>query len=416
MPNLTDLQHLAIAVAIGFLIGFQREWRDAEEARARSFAGARTFAFVALVGGLAGLLSEGAVLVAVGLAAIAALTVAAYWAEARDEPGAGGTTEVAIFATYLLGVTATRGEPVLAAAGGVGAAILLSLKPWVERWAKAIDEREIGAALRFLALTIIVLPILPDKAYGPYDALNPRQIWQFVVLFSGLSFVGYWLTKLYGERGVLLTGIVGGLASSTAATLSLSRAIKEGAASEGAGAAGVVAANVVMLLRVAVLLGAVSINVLLATWPALAAGAVVGGVCAYLFWRGQKSKGAAMTLGNPMELKPALIFAALLAGIGLLSRYASEGFGDSGLYVVALLAGLADVDALTLSAAGQAGSGGIEPRAAGVAVLLAVASNVVVKGAMTFAIAGRGAGLRVAGAFAAILAAGAGALLYRLAV
>ncbi|MEX0643796.1 MAG: MgtC/SapB family protein, partial [Parvularculaceae bacterium] len=168
MLDLTDLQHLAIAAAIGFLIGFQREWRAAEEAKSRSFAGARTFAFVALVGGLAGLVGDGPLLVAVGFGGVAALTVAAYWAEARSEPGTGGTTEIAILATYLLGVLTTRGEPALAAAGGVGAAILLALKPLVERWTKAIDEREIGAALRFLALTVIILPILPDQAYGPY--------------------------------------------------------------------------------------------------------------------------------------------------------------------------------------------------------------------------------------------------------
>lgn len=411
MPDLADFQNLAIAAAIGFLIGFQREWRDAEDKKLRSFAGARTFAFVALVGGLAGLIDEGALIVAIGLAAIAALTVAAYWAEAREEPGVGGTTEIAILATYLLGVVATRGEPTLAAAGGVGAVVLLSLKPWVERWAQSIDKKEIDAAIRFLLIAVIVLPILPDKGYGPYEALNPRQIWTMVVFISGLSFLGYWLTKLYGESGVLLTGIVGGLASSTAVTVSLSRLVKDGSTSSTAAAAGIVAANVVMLARVGVILFVTSMTVLGAMWPALAAGAVAGLAAAVFYWRGEREAQAKMTLGNPMELKPALFFAALLAVIAVVSRYASDKFGDSGLFAVAFLTGLADVDALTLTAGEEAASGDISPESAGAAVLIAVASNIVVKAGMTFAIAGPAAGVRVGVAFAIILAAGVAAFL-----
>lgn len=411
MPELADFQNLAIAAAIGFLIGFQREWRDAEDQKLRSFAGARTFAFIALVGGLAGLIDNGALVVAVGLAGVAALTVAAYWAEAREEPGVGGTTETAIVATYLLGVLATRGEPMLAAAGGVGAVILLSLKPWVERWTKSVERKEIDAAIRFLAIAVIVLPILPDEGYGPYDALNPRSIWMMVVFISGLSFLGYWLTKLYGAHGVLLTGIVGGLASSTATTVSLSRLVKDGSTSPRAAAAGIVAANVVMLARVGVILFVTSVAALSATWPALAAGALVGLVAAFLYWRGEKEAQAEMTLGNPMELKPALFFAALLAIIAVVSRYASDQFGDSGLFAVAFLTGLADVDALTLTAGHEASSGAISPESAGAAVLIAVASNIFVKAGMTFAIAGPAAGVRVGAAFAIILAAGVAAFL-----
>jgi uncharacterized membrane protein (DUF4010 family) len=411
MPDLQDFQNLAIAVAIGFLIGFQREWRDAEDRKLQSFAGARTFAFVALLGGLAGLVDEGALVIAVGLAGVAALTVAAYWAEARGEPGTGGTTEVAILATYLLGVLATRGEPTLAAVGGVGAVILLSLKPWVERWAKSIDKKEIDAAIRFLAISVIILPILPDEGYGPYGALNPRSIWMMVIFISGLSFLGYWLTKLYGAHGVLLTGIVGGLASSTATTVSLSRLVKEGSTHPRAAAAGIVAANVVMLARVGILLAVTSTTVLFATWPALAAGALVGLVAAFLFWRGEREAQAEMKLGNPMELKPALFFAALLAVIAVVSRYASDKFGDSGLFAVAFLTGLADVDALTLTAGQEAVSGEISPESAGAAVLIAVASNILVKAGMTFSIAGRATGLFVGAAFAIIVAAGVGGFL-----
>jgi len=274
-----------------------------------------------------------------------------------------------------------------------------------------MDARELKAALRFLAISVIVLPILPDKGYGPYDALNPRNIWWMVVLISGLSFLGYWLTKLQGSRGILLTGIVGGLASSTATTLSLSRLVRDGTASARAGAAGIIGANVVMLARVGVLLFAVSQTVLAAVWPALAAGAVAGGAVAVLLWRGDREKGSEMKLGNPMELGPALIFAALIAFISVASHFATETFGDSGLYALAFFTGLADVDAITLTAGQQAGSGGIGVTVAGAAVLIAVAANTLVKVGMTLSIAGRGAGLWVGGACAAIVAAGAAGFL-----
>ncbi len=407
--DLNDLQSLAIATAIGFVIGFERDWRREEEKRERSFAGARTFALTGLLGALAGLLGVDW-LVPAGLIAVGALAVAAHWAKARTEPDSGGTTEIALLAAYLLGVTATV-QPVLAAVGGAAATILLALKPLTTRVADAIEPRELRAALRFLAISAIVLPILPDKGYGPYEALNPRSIWWMVVLISGLSFLGYWLTKLQGSRGILLTGIVGGLASSTATTLSLSRLVRDGTASARAGAAGIIGANVVMLVRVGVLLFAVSRTVLAAVWPALAAGAVAGGVIAFLLWRGDKEKGSEMKLGNPMELGPALIFAALIAFISVASRFATETFGDGGLYALAFFTGLADVDAITLTAGQQAGAEGVEVVVAGAAVLIAVAANTLVKIGMTLSIAGRGAGLLVGGACAAIVIAGALAFL-----
>jgi uncharacterized membrane protein (DUF4010 family) len=412
MPDLTDLQHLSIAAAIGFLIGFEREWRDRSEAKEHFFAGARTFTLVGFVGGLAGLLSAGPALLAVGLAAVAILAAASYWAQARAEPGTGGTTEMALLATYLLGAVAARGEPALAAAGGVGAAILLSLKPRIIGLARAISAREIGAALRFLAISVIVLPIVPDQGYGPYEALNPRHIWWMVVLISGLSFAGYWLTKLFGARGVMVAGLVGGLASSTATTISLSRMLKEGSAERAAGVAGIVAANVVMIARVAVLLFVLSPPTLAIVWKELAAAAAAGAAIAMFVWRGDKGRRSALNLGNPMELRPALIFAALLALITLAARFAGEAYGDRGLYGLAFFAGFADVDALTLAAADQAGGGLIAAEAAGLAVLIAAGANMLVKAAMAWSLAGAGAGVRVAAAFLLIGLAAAGALAF----
>ncbi len=412
--SLQDIVHLTLAVAIGFLIGFEREHRHRVEARERSFAGARTFTLVALAGALSGLIDEGFVLPAVTLAAIAGLTGAAYWSVARANPGGGGTTEIALFVTFLLGLAAVRDYAIPAAIGGVAVAIILSIKESVERWASSLTERELYAALRFLAIAVIVLPVLPNQGYGPYEALNPREIWMMVVFISGLSFLGYWLIKSVGEdKGFLLTGLAGGLASSTATTLSLSRFAKEGA-DPGRAAAGIIAANVVMVARVGFLLAAVARDVLTALAPALATAGVVGAAAALLIWRRRdKTEGERkpLELGNPMELKPAFIFAALLAVITLASRFGADQFGDSGLLVVAFISGLADVDAITLTAGRQAGIGDITAATAGAAVLIAVFSNIVVKAGMTWTIGGAAAGRIVALSFAAMVAAGTVAFL-----
>lgn len=405
-------QSLAIAAAIGFIIGFEREWRDRAEGDERTFAGARTFTLVALVGALAATLDSGFLLPGVALAAVGVLAAASYWAQARNDPHEGGTTEISLIATFLLGALAARGEPALAAAAGVFIAVLLSLKPMISGMAQKITAREIAAALRFLAISVIVLPILPDRGYGPYEALNPQKIWWMVVLISGLSFAGYWLTKMFGSRGVLMTGLVGGLASSTATTLSLSRLVRDGAADPKAGAAGIVAANVVMLARIGVVLSVLSAAVLQAILPALVAGGVVGAAAAFWFWRGAEAVHSEVELGNPMELRPALFFAALLAGVLLASRFASDWFGDQGLYILALVTGFADVDAMTLTAGAQAGRGAISPGVAAIAVMIAAAANMAVKGAMSVSIAGKGEGWRVAAAFVAILVAAAGALVF----
>lgn len=414
MFDLDVLQNLAIAVAIGFLIGFEREWRRSAEEKSPKFAGARTFALIAFLGGLTGLLDRGGgFLVIAGLIVVAVITAAGYWSEAKTRASPGATTEIAIFVAYLLGAAATLGYTVVAAAGGVAAAILLDLKPAIQRWTAAISAREVQAVLRFLAISVIVLPVLPDAGYGPYAALNPRRIWWMVVLISGLSFFGYVLMKLLGSRrGVLMTGLVGGLASSTATTLSVSRFARSGKAAPAVAAAGIVMANVVMLARVAVLLSVVSMTALIAIWPALVIAGLVGLIGAAAFWRGAETEPTKIDLGNPMELKPALFFAALLAIIALAANVAAAAFGTGGLYGVGIVSGLADVDAVTLTVGGQAGAGDVAAEVAAGVVLTAVASNIAVKAVMAASIGGARVGVRVGAAFALIVAAGAAALIW----
>lgn len=409
---MATLAAAAVAIAAGFLIGFEREWTQALEARRHAFAGARTFTLVGFAGALCALLSEGGMLIAAGLLAVGALTLYAYAIEARSSESRGGTTEIALLATFLLGVAAGRGDLLLASAGAVAVTLALSLKSEIRHLARALSETEIHATIRFLAISVLIAPIAPDREIGPYGALNPRELWLTVVLISGLSFLGYWLVKALGTgRGAMATGLVGGLASSTATTLSLSRRVKEGANPSSA-AAGVLMANVMMLARVALILGAVAPAALVAVAPSLAAAAAAGIAAAIGIFRRTPRDGEspAVTLGNPFELKPALVFAAILAAISVAAAAGADAFGSLGLFGIAAMSGLADLDAIALSAGRQAGGGAIAPGVAGAAVLIAIVANAVTKGAMAMGVGGKNLGGPVIATFALMAISGAAAL------
>lgn len=406
MAGLEDFQNLAVAAAIGFLIGFEREWSDAAEDKER-FAGARTFAIVGLAGGTAATFAGAGVVAAAGLLSVGALAAASYWNKTRADPAAGATTETALLAAYLFGALAASGESALAAAGGVAAAILLASKSRVAAIARAIEPKEIAAALRFLAIAAIVLPVLPDRGFGPGGAINPRELWGFVVLVSGLSFAGYWLVKYFGDRGVLMTGVVGGLASSTATTLSIARLVRDGAAGAAMGAAGVVAANIVMLARVGAVLFVVSRETLAALWPALAAGGLAGALIAIALARRKADVAARIDLGNPLELGPALFFAGILAVVAFAADSLVNRFGASGFLGLSAVTGIADLDALALSGAAQVNAGALDAETAGLGILIAISVNMVVKAGMFGAVGGLRPGAMAVAAFAVIFAIGA---------
>ena len=414
---LIDVRNLAVAAAIGFLIGFEREWQDHQEGDDVTFAGARTFTLVALLGGLAGLISSGAALITAAFIGVAVLTAIAYWSDARSEEGIGGTTEMAVLATVLLGALATRGHVVLAAATGVFITLLLSIKQYTERLAGSLTETEVHATIRFLVLSIIVLPLLPNKGFGPHEALNLREIWLMVVFISGLSFAGYWALKLFGQaKGVLMTGLVGGLASSTATTISLSQLSRDGAAAPGMAAAGIIVSNVVMVLRVGLLVATLALSAFLAIWPVLAAAVVAGLVASWYFSRNSAEPviDTGMNVRNPLELKSALVFAALLGLLTVLAAVGVDQFGDQAFYLIALISGVVDVDAVTLAASRNSANALITPDVAGRVVLLAVAVNVIAKSVYAAVIGGRKLAAPVWLGMLAIIIIGAGAFLFKL--
>jgi len=386
---------LLVALGVGLLIGMEREWRVHQDVDTPDeHAGLRTFGLIGLLGGVAGLLKENAAwLTAAALLAVAAVLIAQRRKGNRNLPLEDVTTLVAALVTTLLGALATSGMPQLAATSAVVIVVLLHLKPTLHRWVEALSQDELRAVLRLLVISIVILPVLPDKGYGPYAALNPRTIWLFVVLISTLSFVGYLAIRILGpKRGYLVTGFFGGVVSSTATTAALARLARQDQKSVAPLAAGIALANGVSVMRMVIIVAAIHPALAVAAaWP-LGCGALVALACALLLWRSHDGKGKSggkdIEISNPFDLGPALKLAALLAVIQVLAAFLEDRYGQAGVQVLAAIAGLVDVDAITLTVArGTAGGAAIAP--AIVALLIAVLANAVFKSILLFSSGGK---------------------------
>ena len=247
--------NLGLALALGLLIGLERGWQERTAAEGSRLAGIRTFALIGLLGGLWELLgrSSGALLLGIAFLALVVLLTAAHVAEARVSHDYGVTTLIAALITFALGALSLRGEHTIAATAAVLTTTILSLKPVLHRWLQRIEPQELTAALKLLLISVVILPVLPDQGYGPWQALNPRVIWSLVIFIAAISFAAYCAVKIAGtERGILLTGILGGLVSSTGVTLHLSRLAVEGVERKVI-AAGILVASATMFVRVLLL-------------------------------------------------------------------------------------------------------------------------------------------------------------------
>jgi len=392
MPTLLQIAYNgAMVLLMGLLIGLEREHSQAEDEPL--FAGVRTFPVISLIGFLSGLVSRaGSVWVLpVALAGVGALAVASYTFKARG-PHRGATTEFVAILAFVLGVLTAFECLIPAAAFAVVTTLILSMKAPLHQLAEKIQKDEIFAVLKFGIVTVIVLPLLPNRAFGPFEVLNPRLIWWLVVLISGISMVGYVMMRFWGaRRGIAVTGFLGGLASSTAATFGLSRRAREvGSPAARYFALGIVIASTIMFLRV--LLLAVVVNPELGRSLALpiAFPTALGATLALVLWRRKEGQAEAqLEVKNPMELGQALQFGLLFAVVLFVSRAAHHYFGSAGVYVASALAGLTDVDAITVSAARMALDQILASHTANAAILLACASNTLVKGGIAVVIGGR---------------------------
>ena len=413
---------LAVALLAGLLIGFERDHHAARENGPKgAFAGgARTHSLVALVGALAMLLHPvaGWVPVALGLAGVVALLAIGYRVEVRDVGQRGLTSEFTFVVTYLLGSLATSdvipdgvARLTLVMATAVVVTVVLSIKPGVVALVGKVSTADISAALKFLFVAVVVLPLLPDRAYGPLDILNPFRVGLMVVLIAGIDFVGYVAVRALGsQRGLGLTGLIGGFVSSTAVTLSMSARARADRSLHTACALSVVVASTItfprVLLEVAVVNPGLVQGLALPLGLMTAVGAI-GAVLLYLASRRARDDGEDLALANPFGLGPALKFGALFVLVLVLSRVASEYLGRQGAFLAGVLAGAADVDAITLSMAQLTRTHAIESPVAVTTIILATASNTIVKAGMAMVVGGWRFAWRVLAALSALLGAGA---------
>jgi uncharacterized membrane protein (DUF4010 family) len=381
----------ATALLIGALIGVEREKRKSEDLEG---IGLRTFILFALVGAVAGFLSRGGGVPWVLLAAflpVSALVVAGYLVVARAQDGTFGlTTEIAVVAVFLLGAMTMLGHRELAIGLGVVTAAALAYKQPLHGLVAKLGWDDVYAGVRLLVATFIILPLLPDRTLDPWQALNPYKLWLLVILISSLSLVGYVATRWLGAgRGTALTGITGGLVSSTAVTLSFARRSRDESAAGAALACGILLAWAVMFGRVLVLVLAINVGLVYPLLPPFIAMGLVTLLAAWLLYRrgGETAGPQDVPLKNPFSLTAAAQFAVAFAVVLLLVKMTQFYFPGGGVYIVAALAGLTDVDAITLSMAEYARGG--SPTVAAIAVVIAAISNTVVKCGMVATLGGR---------------------------
>lgn len=398
-----------LAMLLGALMGLERE-----QAGAR-IAGMRTFPLISLLGAVTGLLAEQSGnlwLVAVGLIGVTALTVTGNLLQARRRPDPGLTTEVAMLIAYGVGALVYFGQAPLAVAVTFASTAILYFKPHLHAFSRRLEQRDLYAVFQFGLVTFIILPLLPDRNLGPFGALNPHHIWLMTVLISGMSLAGYMVLKLAGGRwGGPLLGFLGGLVSSTATTLAFGRHARKDPDFSGTAAVVVILASTVVMLRVAVEVAVINPAMLKSLGPPVLAMFLAGVVAGAVAWRRARSgKTLVPEAKNPAELTVAVAF-GLLYGVVLLAVSAGKHyFGSEGVYVVSLISGLTDVDAITLSSARLAGTGVLSPQQARNAIFLAILANLAFKLAAVRVIGTARLARWTAAGFAAIALAGGAAL------
>jgi uncharacterized membrane protein (DUF4010 family) len=395
----------AVSLLIGLLLGLERQ--RSQRSDEQLFAGIRTFPVLVLAGYLGGLAAASGAPLALPavLLGVAALVVAAYLRTAGEHVGA--TTEALALLAPLLGATVGFGRSELAAAVAVAVTLLLTLKAPLRKIAHTVSEDEIFSILKFGIVAVILLPLLPERPYGPYDAIVPRHVGFVVVTISAVSLVGYLAVRVLGGRaGWALTGLVGGLVSSTAVTLTFAGKAREAQSLLRPLAAGTLLASMILYARGAVLIGLFDPPTLGYLAPRLLALFAVGAAFAFREWRtsGTGETGS-VGLGNPVELTKAFSLGLLFALILLLGRAAQARFGSAGLWAAAAVGGLLDVDSVALANARLRQQGLASIEAAGGSFLLATLANLVVKGGIVVTAGGTAFARRVLPAFLALSAA-----------
>lgn len=407
-PDIEHLATFATSLALGFLIGLERERNPSAR------AGVRTFALTALFGTLAAMLATQAGspwILAAAMLAVATFIITAYFGEKTAEPGT--TTQIALLVCFSIGAMLWYGERTLAIMLAIVTTALLYFKPELEGISKGLSRRDLVSILQFAVVTFIVLPILPNQNFGPFNALNPYQVWLMVVLISGVSLAGYIALRLFGERnGGLLLGLMGGLVSSTATTLVYTKHARAHPEMRRLAISVILLANLVVLPRLAILAGVLAPSVLPRLLPVLGAGLLLGLLLTLFQLRRQPNEKLPLPdMTNPAELRTAISFGIIYAGVLLASAWLSDAAGETGLYAVALASGLVDVDAIALSSMRLLDLGQLEQEQVVIAITLALLANLAFKWSLVLSIGGRSFAFACLPAMAAV-AVGCGGVLF----
>ncbi|HSP58602.1 MAG TPA: MgtC/SapB family protein [Halomonas sp.] len=402
---------LGVALLLGALIGIERGWVAREQKAGERIAGIRTHSLVGLLGGIAALLSEAVSDWAFPLifVAVAAISLVAWRAKLAEQHDYSITGLVGLLLTFCFGAVAVAIDLALAAAGAVITAVILDNKHEIHGLLNKLQAHELDAGLKLLLITVVMLPLLPDRGMGPGEALNPYEIWWMVVLIASISFVGYFAMRLGGaEKGILFTGLFAGLSSSTALTLHFARISRQSREIEAMLAAGILLACGTMFPRILIYAAVISPGLL----PALLLPVTVMGVMLYLpalfIWRHHRQAlrvDSPTPIQNPLELRTALLFGGLLAVIMLLGEWLRDALGEAGIYLLAASSGVADVDAITLSLT-RMSLERIAPSTAVLGIVIAAAVNNLFKSGLATTLGTRELGKRVALPMVASMVAG----------
>ena len=411
MPSADVLGDLGIALGLGLIVGLQRESARSE------LAGLRTFPLVTLLGSVCALLAPaaGGWILATGLLGVAAATAMGNAARLREpEAPSGITTEVALLLMYALGAYTVLGDRAVAVVLGGVIAVLLHFKAELHGLVGRLGDRELRAVMQLVLLALVVLPVLPDATFGPFAVFNPREMWLMAVLIVGLSLGGYVALKFLGENaGIVAGGLLGGLISSTATTVSWSRRTRDHPEASRAAGLVILIASTVVYGRVLAEIAAVARPFLRAAAPPILALSAAMAVAAAALWVMSRDKEPVSVEGQqPADLRTAFTFAALYVVVLFAVAYAKERAGTRGLYLVSALSGLTDVDAITLSIARLVGSHQIDPAQGWRLIVVGLLSNLVFKGAMAAVLGDRRLRRWILLLFGLQLLAGAGVLAF----
>ncbi|MBY7960705.1 MgtC/SapB family protein [Vibrio fluvialis] len=408
--------NLLVALLLGAIVGTQRGWVARNNVEGSRVAGIRTFSLVGLYGGLSAILAAhySPLLLGFALLALVVLASIAFVLKQRKSQDISITGVVSLLVTFVLGSLAVSGEPVLAAAAAVITAVVLDNKKELHEALQKLQEYELDAALRLMLISIVMLPLLPNQSYGPWQALNPYEIWWMVVLIASISFLGYFAIKIGGaKRGVLFTSVFAGFSSSTALTLQFSNLSRDQPTISPLLASGILLCCGTMFPRLLIVASLINTELTPILWPVIVVMMIGLYIPAWFIWRSTDvdfNEDQSANHKNPLALQSALWFGVILAIIMLLAHALSDWFGQAGTLALSAVSGITDVDAITL-ALGRQSTHSLDAYTAAMGIIIAASVNTLVKMGMMISIGDRGLWVRVAPAMVLSVVAGAVTLL-----